>query len=225
MKTSILYVVMLMTMSVGCQQSQKKQQDYKAQETQKQARVTPVEAEVEQGLRKAYFASGCFWCVEPIYESLYGVENVISGYSGGHTKNPTYKEVVSGKTGHAETIEVVYDPQQIDFKTLVEVYFNSQNVTQVNGQGPDSGSQYRSIIFYQNSEEKEIAQQQIDALNATIEKGEVAAQLLPFEKFWKAEAEHQNFKKRNPNNRYILNVSNPRFERFKETSQELLKEE
>ena len=119
---------------------------------------------------------------------------------------------------------MVYHPQQIDFKTLVEVYFNSQNVTQINGQGPDMGSQYRSIIFYQNSEEKEIARQQIDALNATIKKGEVAAQLLPFEKFWKAEAEHQNFKKRNPNNRYILNVSNPRFERFKKKSSGLLKE-
>ena len=101
-------------------------------------------------LKTAYFASGCFWCVEAIYESLNGVEESLSGYSGGHTKNPTYDDSNTGKTGHAEAVEIIYDPKIISFKQLVDVYFGSQNPTQVNGQGPDNGSQYRSIIFYSN---------------------------------------------------------------------------
>jgi len=101
-------------------------------------------------LEKAYFASGCFWCVEAVYESVKGVEESISGYSGGHTENPTYQSSNTGRTGHAEAVEIYYDPAVVSFATLVDVYFGSQNVTQVNGQGPDRGSQYRSIIFYQS---------------------------------------------------------------------------
>ena len=110
----------------------------------------PVEVPMKNGKAKAYFASGCFWCVEAIYESVKGVDEVINGYSGGHTSNPTYEASNTGRTGHAEAVEVIYDPQVISFSTLVDVYFASQNPTQVNGQGPDNGSQYRSIIFYQN---------------------------------------------------------------------------
>lgn len=220
-RITVICLAFLFTGTVACQNKQEK---YKTQEAKKQAEVTPVEAPAEEGLRKAYFASGCFWCVEPIYESVYGIVDVISGYAGGHTKNPTYQQVVSGNTGHAETVEVIYDPQQISFDMLVDVYFNSQNITQVNGQGPDSGSQYRSIIFYQNASEKEIIELKIAQLNATLDGEKVAAQVLPFEKFWEAEAEHQNFKKRNPSNNYILNVSNPRFERFKKKSTGLLKD-
>ena len=98
-------------------------------------------------LQKAVFASGCFWCVEAIYESVKGVSEVYSGYAGGHTKNPTYAASNTGKTGHAEAVEVWYDPSIVSFKTLVDVYYASQNIEQVNGQGPDKGSQYRSIVF------------------------------------------------------------------------------
>ena len=112
--------------------------------------------EIFQNKAKAYFASGCFWCVEAIYENIIGVDNVISGYSGGFTKNPTYNIVNTETTGHSETIEVIYNPKIISFTQLVEVYFGTQNIEQVNGQGPDKGSQYRSIIFFQNSEEKSI---------------------------------------------------------------------
>ena len=107
-----------------------------------------------QNLEKAYFASGCFWCVESIYESLKGVKKVDSGYSGGFTKNPSYYEVISGKTGHAEVVEVVYDPNIIDFKTLVKVFFGSHDPTTLNRQGPDVGTQYRSIAFYNSKLEK-----------------------------------------------------------------------
>ena len=130
-----------------------------AQEKPKQLSVQtaePIEVPVQNGLARAYFASGCFWCVEAVYESINGVDEVINGYSGGHTNNPTYEASNTGKTGHAEAVEVIYNPEIVSFSTLVDVYFGSQNPTQVNGQGPDNGSQYRSIIFYQNDEQKQI---------------------------------------------------------------------
>jgi len=176
----------------------------------------------DQGYEFAYFASGCFWCVEAIYEKVNGVKEVISGYSGGHTENPTYEESNTGKTGHAEAVKVIYDPKVVSFKTLVDVYFASQNVTQVNGQGPDRGSQYRSIIFYSNEEEKAIIDEAIKALQPKYDKP-IAAEVKPFEKFWYAEEYHQDYKKKHPNNPYIRNVSNPRYERFKAKMPEVLK--
>jgi len=182
----------------------------------------PVEIPVQDNKARAYFASGCFWCVEAIYESVDGVEEVISGYSGGHTKNPTYEASNTGRTGHAEAVEVIYDPNKIDFVTLVRVYFGSQNPTQVNGQGPDNGSQYRSIIFYQNQEQKKI----IEDIKAEVAKNynkPIAAEIMPFQKFWIAEDYHQNYEKLNPDNPYIQNVSIPRLNRFKQKFPDLLK--
>ena len=119
----------------------------------------PVVVPLKDGKARAYFASGCFWCVEAVYESVEGVEESISGYSGGYTKNPTYEASNTGRTGHAEAVEIIYDTNLVSFETLVDVYFASQNPTQVNGQGPDRGSQYRSIIFYQNDEQKKIIEE------------------------------------------------------------------
>ena len=187
------------------------------------ANADPVEVPAQNGLKKAYFASGCFWCVEAIYESLKGVKEVVSGYSGGHTKNPTYEETNTGRTGHAEAVEVIYDPEVIDFATLVDVYFGSMDPTQKNGQGPDIGSQYRSIVFYQNEAQKEIIQRKKEALAQKLDE-EIAAEVLPFQKFWKAEAYHQNYEARNPYNSYIQNVSIPRINRFKRKFPDLLKE-
>ena len=171
---------------------------------------------------RAYFASGCFWCVETIFESVKGVEEVFSGYSGGHTKNPTYESSNTGKTGHAEAVEVIYNPEIVSFKTLVEVYFGSQDVTQQNGQGPDVGSQYRSIIFYQNEAEKKIIKEKIERLSKDYDRP-IAAEVKLFEKFWMAEDYHQDYKVNNPNNPYIKNVSVPRFRRFKVRFPELIK--
>ena len=174
-------------------------------------------------MTRAYFASGCFWCVEAIYESVIGVSEAISGYAGGHTKNPTYESSNTGKTGHAEAVEVIYDPSKTDFATLVDVYFGSQNPTQVNGQGPDIGSQYRSILFYQNAEEKKILEEKKSALAAKL--GEpVAAEIMPFEKFWVGEDYHQDYEAKNPNNSYVKSVSIPRLNKFKEKFPELLKQ-
>lgn len=182
----------------------------------------PVEVPTQNNMAKAYFASGCFWCVEAIYESVNGVKEVISGYSGGHTENPTYEGSNTGKTGHAEAVEVIYDPEVVSFETLVKVYYGSQNTTQVNGQGPDNGSQYRSILFYQNNEQKDI----IEKVSTEVAKGydkPLAAEIVPFQKFWIAEDYHQNYEKLHPENPYIQNVSIPRYNKFKKKFPELLK--
>lgn len=177
-----------------------------------------------KGFARAYFASGCFWCVEAVYESVKGVEESISGYSGGHTENPTYASSNTGKTGHAEAVEIFYDPDVVSFATLVEVYFGSQNPTQVNGQGPDRGSQYRSIIFYQNEEEKAIIEAAIDRLNREQYNGKIAAEVMAFERFWVGEDYHQNYERLHPYSGYIQNVSIPRLNRFKAKFPELLKD-
>jgi len=176
----------------------------------------------EGDIHRAYFASGCFWCVEAIYESLLGVEKVISGYSGGNTNNPTYELVNTKLTGHAETIEVVYNPQNITFSNLLDVYFGSQNISQINGQGPDMGAQYRSIIFYQNNHQKDLIFSKIKEIEK-VSGSKIAAEVYPFRKFWVAEKYHQDFKKNNPNHPYIKNVSDPRFEDFKFKFEDLIK--
>ncbi|MDO5979938.1 peptide-methionine (S)-S-oxide reductase MsrA [Flavivirga spongiicola] len=183
----------------------------------------PIEVSLQNGKARAYFASGCFWCVEAIYESVKGVEESISGYSGGHTKNPTYAGSNTGRTGHAEAVEIIYDPKIVNFETLVDVYFGSQNVTQVNGQGNDRGSQYRSIIFYQNEVQKQIILKKKEALAKKLG-AKIAAEVYPFQKFWIAEDYHQNYERLHPNNSYIRNVSIPRLNRFKAKFPELLKD-
>ena len=164
----------------------------------------------------AYFASGCFWCVESIYEDFKGVISVSSGYAGGYLKNPTYRQVIGGKTGHAETVKVTYNPSQISFSKLVEIFFLSHDPTTKNRQGPDIGSHYRSIAFYENENEKEIIKNYIDVLNTKeIYKNKIVTEIKQIEVFYEAEEYHQNFKKKNPNNPYILNVSNARIKKFK----------
>lgn len=193
----------------------------KAQNSQTTSKLTS-ESFSNDTYKRAYFASGCFWCVETIYESVSGVEDVFSGYSGGHTKNPTYESSNTGRTGHAEAVEVIYDPKVVSFKTLIDVYFGSQNVTQQNGQGPDIGSQYRSIIFYQNEDQKAIIDTKMEALSKEYNKP-LAAEVMAFDKFWMGEEYHQDYKVKNPNNPYIRNVSVPRYTRFKVRFPELLK--
>ena len=183
----------------------------------------PVEVPIENSIARAYFASGCFWCVEAIYESVIGVQESVSGYAGGFTKNPTYELSNTGRTGHAEAVEVYYDPKLVSFSTLLDVYFGSQNVTQVNGQGPDRGSQYRSIVFYQNETQKTLILNKISEIEK-MQNTKVAAEVYPFQKFWKAEAYHQNYERLHPNNPYVRNVSIPRLKRFKTKFPHLLKE-
>ena len=184
--------------------------------------LPPVQTSAVDGYERAYFASGCFWCVEAIYESVNGVKESISGYSGGHTDNPTYAASNTGRTGHAEAVEIYYNPEVVSFATLVDIYFGSQNPTQINGQGPDHGSQYRSIIFYQNDEQKKVAEEKKSALAKKLNRN-IAAEILPFQKFWIGEDYHQDYEKRNPNNPYIRNVSIPRLLKFQSKFPHLIK--
>ena len=178
---------------------------------------------LQKNNKEAYFASGCFWCVEAIFESLKGVEEVYSGYSGGVTINPSYREVMSGNTGHAETVEIIYNPKIIDFKTLVKVFFESHDPTTKDSQGPDFGSQYRSIAFYNNENEKEIIKSYIEDLNKNVFGNKIVTEVIKFQKFYYAETYHQDFEKKNPNNLYINKVSIPRINNFKNKMESLLK--
>lgn len=188
------------------------------------ALFTPVQTDTKNGFHRAYFASGCFWCVEAIFESVRGVDEVISGYSGGIEENPTYRDVSYGRSTHAEAVEVLYDPKVVDFKTLVTVFFGSHDPTTLNRQGPDRGKQYRSIAFYQNKKEKRIIDAAIKKLNNDVYEGNIITQVVPFTKFWKAEGYHQDYEFNNPGNPYIQNVSVPRLKRFQKKFPELLKD-
>ena len=172
----------------------------------------------------AYFASGCFWCVEAIFESVEGVSEAISGYAGGHTKNPTYQTIGTGRTGHAEAVAVYYDPQRVSFKILVDVFFGSHDPTTKNGQHPDYGSQYRSIAFYNSLEEKEIIENAVLKLNKEFYDNKIVTVVTKHVIFYEAEAYHQNYEKLNPYNSYVRNVSIPRLKRFQKKFPELLKE-
>ncbi len=221
MKSSIAFILLNFFLAIGCSQASKSNNNDQPDHNSTSAELLAQ----DQGLEKAYFASGCFWCVEAVYESVKGVEESISGYAGGHTKNPTYELSNTGKTGHAEAVEIIYDPEVVSFSTLVDVYFGSQNVTQVNGQGPDIGSQYRSIIFYQNDAQKKIIDEKIAELNAKLSPKKVAAEVMPFEKFWVGEDYHQNYERLHPNQGYIRSVSIPRLNKFKAKFPELLKDD
>ncbi len=176
-------------------------------------------------LKKAYFASGCFWCVEAIFESVKGVVEAIPGYCGGDAKNASYSEVSSGYTKHAETVEIYYDPLIIDYKTLVKVFFGSHDATTLNRQGPDFGKQYRSIVFYQNTEEQKIAQHYIERLylDGGLPQGTINTELIPFTVFYKAEPYHQNYERLHPDDEYIKSVSLPRLKKFQTDYPTLLK--
>ena len=176
--------------------------------------------------KKAYFASGCFWCVESIYESVLGVEEVYSGYAGGETENPSYEKILTGKTGHAEAVEVIYNPKIISFENLVQIFFGTHDPTTLNRQGPDKGSQYRSIAFYQNENEKKIIESYIDYLirNKSF-KNKIVTEVKAIKKFFRAEEYHQNFENKNPYNPYIINVSIPRLKKFQKKYSEFLKKD
>ena len=192
------------------------------QPTSYQTVIEATQTQRSDNLENAYFASGCFWCVEAIFESVKGVKEVHSGYAGGEKKNPSYRQVASGGTGHAETVEVIYNPEEVNFETLLQVYYASQDPTTI-GQSPDFGNAYRSVIFYQNEAEKKLAEN----FKAEVQKGysqPVRTEIVPFQKFWKAEEYHQDYEKRNPNQPYIVRVSIPRLNRFKAKHPELIAE-
>lgn len=194
-------------------------------EVQKNQEYIDTVSNISQDDEVAYFASGCFWCVEAIFESVEGVSEAVSGYAGGFTDNPTYQTIGTGRTGHAETVAVYYNPEKVSFKTLVDVFFGSHDPTTKNGQHPDYGTQYRSIAFYSTKEEKKIIEAAIEQLNDLKYNGKIVTEVTKHTKFYEAEAYHQNYEKRNPYNSYVRNVSIPRLNRFKKKFPQLLKKE
>lgn len=171
----------------------------------------------------AYFASGCFWCVEAVFESVVGVGEVESGYSGGKIVNPSYELICSGTTRHAEAVKVYYDSNLVSYSTLLTVFFDSHDPSTLNQQGPDRGPQYRSMIYYQTDKEKELAENYIT--NALLKKEftKITTEVVPFDIFYIAEDYHQNFERLNPDQGYVQAVSVPRLNRFKAKHPELLK--
>jgi peptide-methionine (S)-S-oxide reductase len=171
----------------------------------------------------AAFAEGCFWCSEHIFEEVAGVDSAVSGYAGGHLANPTYEQVCSETTGHAETVLVYYDPSVVSYKDLLDVFFSSHDPTTMNRQGPDEGSSYRSVIFYSNKAEEELAYEAVKKWQPSF-KMPIVSQVVPLKKFYRAEEYHQNYAASNPLNSYIRNVSMPRFQEFKRQCKLKLKE-
>lgn len=192
---------------------------------QEQKKDTVSKTELSNA-KVAYFASGCFWCVEGVYESVEGVLEVESGYAGGSIENPTYEEVCTGRTGHAETVKVYYDSSIISYPQLLEVFFDSHDPTTLNRQGPDSGSQYRSAVFYQDKAEQKAAEAYIAKLKQGLyAASKITTEVSPLTEFYKAEDYHQDYERLHPESGYVKGVSVPRLNKFKAKHPELLKKD
>lgn len=166
----------------------------------------------------ATFGAGCFWCVEAVFQEIKGVISVASGYAGGHVENPTYKQVTTGTTGHAEVTQIQFDPEQLSYEELLEVFFGTHNPTTLNRQGNDVGTQYRSIIFYHDEEQKEMAEKVKARIDGSgIWKDPIVTEIVPFTKFFKAEDYHQNYYRNNPNQAYCRFVIRPKLDKLERT--------
>ena len=176
----------------------------------------PERTELVGGKETATLAGGCFWCTEAIFKELRGVERVESGYSGGKVTNPTYEQVSSGTTGHAESIQITFDPKVISFKELLEVFFVTHDPTTLNQQGADMGTQYRSAVFYHSKEQKRMAEEVIKEItDQKIYSAPIVTKLEPFNAFYKAEEYHQNYYERNPDKGYCRIVIEPKVLKFR----------
>lgn len=212
MKKQIIGLLLLGVFAVSCQ----------GQTTQE-----PNEKELKEMSEKldtATFGAGCFWCVEAIFQELKGVEKVVSGYSGGHVKNPAYKEVCNGTTGHAEVCQLYYDPEIISFEELLEVFWQTHDPTTLNRQGADVGTQYRSSIFYHSQEQKEKAEFYKSRLEEEkVYPNPIVTEISEFSNFYEADDYHQNYFNENGNQPYCSMVIRPKVEKFHKAFGEKLK--
>ncbi len=178
----------------------------------------------EKKLEKATVGGGCFWCIEAIFQQVKGVESVVSGYAGGEKDDPSYQEVCSGSTGHAEVVQVNFDPEVVSYRDILEIFWRSHDPTTLNRQGADVGTQYRSIILYHNDEQKDIANKFKAALNdSDVFFDPVVTEISKFDKFYPAEDYHQNYYKNNPNKPYCSYVIAPKVEKFEAIFKDKLK--
>lgn len=179
---------------------------------------------IENGKEVITLGGGCFWCTEAVFQRLKGVDTVVSGYMGGVTKNPTYKEICTGTTGHAEVIQVIYDPAVISTVEILEVFFATHDPTTLNRQGADVGTQYRSVVFYHNDEQKKLAEEIIQDLNkAGVYKNPIVTQIAKAEVFYPAEDYHQNYYNLNKNQSYCAFVITPKLDKFQKVFRDKLK--
>lgn len=175
-------------------------------------------------LELATFGSGCFWCTEAVFLKVKGVNKVVSGYSGGNVPNPSYEAVCTGKTGHAEVIQIQFDPELISFEELLQIFWKTHDPTTLNRQGADVGTQYRSVIFYHNEDQKQIANQiKAELEHANIWDNAIVTEITEFRKFYAAEDYHQNYYERNSNQPYCSFVITPKIEKFEKIFKDKLK--
>jgi peptide-methionine (S)-S-oxide reductase len=180
--------------------------------------------EIEKGNEIATFAGGCFWCTEAVFLEIEGVQSVTSGYIGGRTINPTYKEICTGETGHAEAIQIVFDPSKVTFGELLEIFFATHNPTTLNRQGNDVGTQYRSEVFYHNDAQKQLTEEYIALLNSENTFGKnVVTKVSNAPTFYPAEEYHQNYYKQNQSQSYCFYVITPKVEKVREKFKNKLK--
>ena len=170
-----------------------------------------------ENLEVATLGAGCFWCVEAVFDDLQGVEDVVSGYSGGHAESPTYRQVCDGTTGHAEVAQITFDPAQVSFKDVLHVFFAVHDPTTLNRQGSDVGTQYRSAIFYHSEEQKLAAEEVIyEITKEGVFDDPIVTEVVKFEKFWPAEGYHQEYFANNPNQPYCVGVVAPKVAKFRQ---------
>lgn len=220
--TAILQTLLLplLLLFASCQSSSNEQPTVQAENMENEAQTN------NSGLAIATFAGGCFWCTETYFERLKGVEKVVSGYAGGEEQNPTYRQVSYGETSHAEGVQVYYNPEEITYQQLLEVFFSTHDPTTLNRQGPDIGKQYRSIVFYNNPEENRQIQNYIASLSKSGKyKNKIVTEVQPLEKFWEAEDYHQDYYVQNPSDPYVRGVAKPKVEKFQKEYKDWLKEE
>jgi len=213
---NILIIVFLSVVQISCISQERKSLYINVKD--------PIKMNVENGLELASFAGGCFWCTEAIFQELKGVKTVKSGYIGGVVKNPTYKDVCNGTTGHAEAIQIKFNPKEVSFGELLEIFFATHNPTTLNRQGDDVGTQYRSEVFYYNNLQKEITQDYIDLI--TKEKtfaDSIVTRVSPASDFYEAEDYHQNYYSSNKTQSYCQYVITPKIDKFKKDYQQKLK--
>jgi len=169
--------------------------------------------------RKATLGGGCFWCVEAVYERMPGILSVTSGYAGGQTEHPTYDDICTGKTGHAEVVQIEYDPEKISYQKIIDLFWDAHDPTTLNRQGADVGTQYRSIILTENDEEARLAKESKDRAQAKI-KSPIVTEIVPLTKFYPAEDYHQDFYRENPMHPYNMAVIRPKLEKLKDKTGE-----
>lgn len=172
----------------------------------------------------AYFAGGCFWCTEAVFQRIQGVERVVSGYMGGTIKNPAYREICTGRTGHAECVQITYDASVVTYEELLHVFFTTHDPTTLNRQGNDVGTQYRSAIFYTTDAQKSLATTAMERLQSAVFDAPIITELSPEGPFYSAEDEHQNYYNQNSSQRYCSYIISPKINKLKQTFTHLLKE-